>query len=261
MCTICKYNFLGRFQLIVRSRFFKLPVIILLISINIQFVDILSMSTDQDSLNSNNNVANDLINTTGTNDVEQEEKNTGLPEDFTITAIKPTDHQHVKGSSKEKSPYSLITTTETIDVQELNTDVNIHTNNIEKESPYEVLPRSSASLNKRIKISQLQRKRLKVDGNTNSMIVIGDSLIGFKDGIPGPFSQIKAVNRKCVKNEPVMNFKLRGDDHTNMPNRPPRKNRNRSSSQQTVKICKYLKLSFNTVDDQLNFLLFQMMFI
>lgn len=149
-----------------------------------------------------------------------------------------TNIQNNKGTIITESPYSMITS-QTNNSHQYDND-KINSINCEKESPYEYL-HTTSRLNQRISISQLQRKRPK-GGKTDSVIVIGDSLIGFKDGRPGPFSEFKAVERKDVKSEPIMNFHFQPESANtpDSPERPPRKNRNNKPfSQQTARICKY----------------------
>ena len=105
----------------------------------------------------------------------------------------------------------------------------------EHESPYETIQRSSTIIkNERVSISNIHRRRPKGD-DVNSMYVVGDSMVGYKDGVPGTFSPVKVNSkRKDIKSAPVFSDNLNFE-----PKRPPRKNRIRFPLNQQAKICKY----------------------
>lgn len=109
-----------------------------------------------------------------------------------------------------------------------------HTN--EEESPYELIQRGSMSVskNERVSISRMHRRRPK-GKEVKSMYVVGDSMVAFKDGIPGSFSPLSMHStRRNVKSVPVFPQEM-----TLEPERPPRKNRLKFFTNQQAKICKY----------------------
>ncbi|XP_066915965.1 rho guanine nucleotide exchange factor 10-like isoform X2 [Clytia hemisphaerica] len=118
-----------------------------------------------------------------------------------------------KLSRSSESNYSLIWKVDDIEKDE--------------ENPYELIQRgSSISKNDRVSISRMQRRRPK--GNkVKSMYVVGDSMIGYKDGVPGSFSPVSVSNRREVKSVPVF-----PEEITLLPERPPRKNRLKLNSNQ-----------------------------
>jgi len=136
--------------------------------------------------------------------------------------------------ARTESPKSLVLKQESSNFieQKVPQDVDDHE---EYESPYETIKRSSTVIkNERISISNIHRRRPKGD-NIKSMYVVGDSMVGFKDGIPGTFSPVKVNSkRKDIKSLPIFSDKLNFE-----PERPPRKNRIRFTTNQQAKICKY----------------------
>ena len=105
-----------------------------------------------------------------------------------------------------------------------------------KESPYELIHRGSLSVsrNERVSISRIHRRRPK-GKDVKSMYVVGDSMVAFKDGMPGSFSPLTVHStRRNVKSVPVFPQEI-----TLEPERPPRKNRLKVLSSQQARICKY----------------------
>lgn len=105
----------------------------------------------------------------------------------------------------------------------------------EEESPYELIHRGSMSVskNERVSISRIHRTRPK-GKEVKSMYVVGDSMVAFKDGIPGSFSPLSMHStRRNVKSVPVFPQEI-----TLEPERPPRKNRLKSFANQQARICK-----------------------
>ena len=108
--------------------------------------------------------------------------------------------------------------------------------NTEEDSPYELIHRGSFNIsrNERVSISRIHRRRPK-GKDIKSMYVVGDSMVAFKDGIPGSFSPLSVHStRRNVKSVPVFPQEI-----TLEPERPPRKNRLKFLSNQQARICKY----------------------
>lgn len=107
---------------------------------------------------------------------------------------------------------------------------------LKEESPYELIQRGSISVsrNERVSISRMHRRRPK-GKEVKSMYVVGDSMVAFKDGIPGSFSPLSMHStRRNVKSVPVFPQEM-----TFEPERPPRKNRLKFFTNQQARICKY----------------------
>ena len=163
------------------------------------------------------------------NQLEEEEENVtpnnqNNPEPSYHCGTNLTDHVSDQSDTEQKQTDSKLSRS-----SESNYSLIWKVDDIEKdeENPYELIQRgSSITKNDRVSISRMQRRRPK--GNkVKSMYVVGDSMIGYKDGVPGSFSPVSVSKRRDVKSVPVF-----PEEITLLPERPPRKTRLKMNSNQ-----------------------------